>query len=212
MCVIVKTKLLKKYILLLILFLGFLFSSHGCSDNYDVVGVNSPNPGILRIYIKSDEADNFIVIAGDTVKTGEGENDSLALIVGQGRAYRGKDYVVLYNNLDEYLERKNTINIIKQENKQYKEYLIFETFLPPAVYDSIKISIESNYIQIGFYKIPIEMSSQFNPIIKFDNKFKIKENKITEYRLQLCPFKSLIRVGDFYQFYPNIKVINIVTN
>lgn len=185
----------------------------GCSNDYSLTGVNSPDPGILQIYLKSDDSDNYLVFAGDTVTVGSGD-DFLILSVGQGRAYRDSNFAVLYKSIDEdsidsYRERTKYFNIIEQEEDQFREFLIFETFLPQATFDSLKISISAYFLYLGYYAIPIEMPEEVSPLIKFDQNFNINEGRVTEIHLQIKPFKSLVRVMDSYHFYQEIEVLEI---
>ncbi|MFQ6113487.1 MAG: hypothetical protein ACE5NG_05275 [bacterium] len=159
--------------------------------------------------MKSADSDKFIVIAGDTAMVGDGVIDSLALTIGQGRAYTSGNFAILYKSLNEYRELSETYNILAQENGVYMEFLIFESYLPPATYDSLKIIITANYLQIGSYQIPIEMPQGVNPLMKFDQRFDINENRVTEIHLELKPFKSMVRVGDTYHFFRDIEVAEI---
>lgn len=181
----------------------------GCRDDYSITGVNSPDPGILEIYMVSDDADNFIVIAGDTITVGDGVNDSLALRIGQARAFRDSSFAVLFKGLSEYEEIDYTYNAIKQQDGKFEEFLIMRSYLPPAVYDSFKVVITANLLQLGYYYILIDMPEGEDPLMKFDDNFEIKENTITRITLQLKPFQSLIRVKDNFVFYRDIQVVNI---
>jgi hypothetical protein len=185
---------------------GFLLTQ--CSDDYNLISVNSPQPGILRIVIQSDDAEKITTIAGDTVVAGASAADSLALHAAQGRIYQGLNYAVLYKSLKDYLEITRTVNILRQENNHYLEQLLFETYLPPAVYDSLKIYLSSDFIQIGFYKIPVTMASG-SDLFLFSSKIPIYEKKVSEVCLQIKPFSSLVRVGDSYQFQGKIEIARI---
>ena len=199
---------LASFIILLIIFL-----LQACNNDLDVIGVNSPDPGVVRIYLTADETDNFIVIAGDTARVGE-STDSLSLTIGQGRAYRDTDFAVLFKTIDQgsiesYRELSRYINIIENKDGNYKEHLIFESFLPPAMYDSLKISLETSLLQIGYFRIPIEMPLETISLVKIDQKFKINESRTTEIYLRMKPFSSLRRVGDSFHFIIDIEVAEI---
>ena len=180
-----------------------------CSDDYSVTGVNSPDPGIVRIYLKADDTDNKIIIAGDTLTVGEGVDDSLAVTIGQGRTYRATDFAVLFKDLDEHLERITTYNMIKQENGGFVDFLIFETHLPPSKFDSLKIDISADFLQIGFHRIPIEIPEGESTIERFDQTFEINEGRVTAIHLQIKAMSSLVRVKDTYQFFPLLEVVDI---
>ena len=163
----------------------------------------------MRIYLKSADSDSMIVIAGDTAKVGEGANDFLGLTIAQGRAHTNGNFAVLFKGLDEYLELSETYNMIAQENGKYVEFLIFETYFPPATYDSLRIVINAHFLLIGTFQIPIVTPPEIGPIATFVQPFSINENNTTELRLQLKPFESLQRRGDAYHFFRDIEVVEV---
>jgi hypothetical protein len=181
----------------------------GCGDDLNVNGVNSPGPGILRVILKSDENDNFLVVGGDTVWVQEGSTDSLAMAVGQGRAYRGVDYAVLYKTLQDYQEVTKYCNPIRRVNGAYVDCVLFETELPPATFDSLKINLTANMIKIGPYTIPLTPTTDASEFVIFTDSFRIEEGRTTVVRLQLKPFASLQRVEDTYQYHWVITVSKI---
>ena len=196
----------------LILFLQILLFL-SCNNDYNLTGVNSPDPGIIRIFIQSENTDDHIIIAGDTVSVGK-DSDFLDLSVGQGRAYREINYATLYKSIDEesidsYRELTKMVNIIKLDENTYQEFLIFESFLPPASFDSLRIGMTASFLQIGYYQIPIEMPEGVSSIVTFHHKFNIHEDGVTEIYLSIKPFQSLVRVGDSYHFLINIDVAEI---
>jgi hypothetical protein len=178
-----------------------------CSSEYDLVGVNSPEPGLVKIFIQADEAENYTIIAGDTMRVVQG--DSLALQIAAGRAYRGSDYAILYKKLSDYREISKTVNVLQREQGTFAEKQIFETWLPPARYDSLKIYITADFIRLGYYEIPIVTASEASSFIRFDSSFMIYENKTTEIHLLIEPFSSLVRVGDSYHFQGKIAISRI---
>lgn len=172
----------------------------GCRDNYKIVGVDSPGPGIVEVLIKPDDADSIIVIAGDTVRPGNAGSDSLALSGSQGRAFRGGDYAVLYRSLQDYLEITETYNPIRKTGNAYQTLLLFQSFLPPANYDSLTFMLSASYLQIGFYQIPLAPMQVTSDIVTVTQGFHIVEGKTTVITLKLKPFASLTRVGDSYMY------------
>ncbi len=195
------------YIRLLFL-ITILFFVSGC-DTTEITGVRSPDPGTIRIFLKADDSDNFIVVAGDTATVGQGVNDSLALVIGQARAFVDEKYAVIFQTLDEYRELSDTLNILTQENNTYKRFKIFESFVPPDTYDSLGIVISATFVQVGSFQIPIEMPEDTKTLKVFDNSFQIKEDKITEIYLKIKPFESMTRFGDTFQFQRIITIESI---
>jgi hypothetical protein len=172
----------------------------GCDDDFNVNGVKSPGPGILRIIMTSDETDRFLVVGGDTVWAEEGSADSLAMAVGQGRAYRGIDFAILYKTLHDYQEVTSYCNPIRRMNGAYVDCYLFETQLPPATFDSLKINLTASMIRIGPYTIPLAPVEGASEFVKFAEPFRIEEGRTTVVRLLLKPFASLQRVEDEYRY------------
>ena len=197
------------FVAVILSILNGIFILPGCDENMSLTGINSKSPGIVRIYITSDETDDFIVVAGDTVWVGEGVNDSLSLKIGQARAFRDSSQAVLFNTLQDYQEFNFVYNIIKLENNKYKPYKIFESNLPAATYDSLLISINSDWLQIGYYQFTISLPENENPLMTFKQSFKINAGRVTGIFLVLRPFESMVRVKDTYQFFRDIIIAQI---
>ncbi len=213
------TFITSRYVLSAIAFAGIMLC-FGCSENYDLAGVNSPDPGVLRIYIKSDDTDRDIYITGDSLTVGEGPfsvidgyiiPDFMTLVIGQARAYSDTNHAVIFKDLTEYRELDSWHNIIELDSVgAYREFMIFESYLPPDVYDSLKIAISAEFISIGYYQIPIEMPPDAEYLAPFYEEFEILENGITEIHLVLKPFDSLVRVKNTYQFLRLVTVNEIL--
>jgi hypothetical protein len=172
----------------------------GCDKDYHIVGVGSPGPGYLQVVIKPDVADTILIIAGDTVSVVESRQDSLALAVSQGNAYRGQDFASLFRNLGDYLQRIEMYNPIRESGGKYQPLMIFHTYLPPANYDSLKFSLTASYLQIGYYEIPLAAVEGAGDFVVFKQPFRIDEGKTTVITIHLKPLASLTRVGDSYQY------------
>ena len=183
----------------------------GCDDEQDPGPVRSPDPGILRVLISSDIDDTFIVVAGDTATVGDGVSDSLALIIGQARAYVDGKFALIFTELDEYRELTKTYNVIGLEQGLYKEILLYESFLSPDSYDSLGIVITADFLKIGSFQIPIAMPEGASVLFDFNDPYLIEENQVTEIRLQIKPFQSMVRVKDEFHFFRDIEVVDIRT-
>jgi len=181
-------------------------------DTTDITGVRTPEPGTIRIFIHAAESDKMIIVAGDTARVGDGVNDSLALAMGQARAFVDEKFAVIYQNLDEYRELTETYNILAEENGSYKTLKIYESFLPPDTYDSLGLVISADYVQIGTFQISIVMPANAPVLQVFRTPYTIKENKVTEIHLVLKPFESMVRFKDTYEFRRQIEIeaINIL--
>lgn len=181
----------------------------GCSKEYKIVGVDSPGPGYLEVLIKPDPADTLLVIAGDTVRITEGGQDSLALFVSQGNAFRGQDFGSLFRNLSDYLQRTEIYNPIRKSGGTYQPIMIFHSYLPPATYDSLRFSLTADYLQIGFYQIPLAPVEGASDFVVFPQGFRIDEGRTTVITLHLKPLGSLTRVGDSYQYSWDFDLVEI---
>lgn len=186
-----------------------IFILPGCEENMSLTGINSENPGIVRIYMTSDETDDHIIIAGDTVWVGEGVNDSLSLLIGQARAFRDSSQAVLFNTLEDYQEFNFVYNIIKLENNHYKSYKLFESYLPAATFDSLLISIDGDWLQIGYYQFTLALPPDETPLLTFRQRFNINPGRVTEIYMELKPFQSMVRVKDTYVFLRDISINQI---
>ena len=184
----------------LLLILSCVLAIAGCSDDYKIVGVGSQGPGILQVIMKSDDADSILVIAGDSARVTEGSGDSLALSVSQGRAFRGADYATLYGSLQDYLQLIKTYNPIRKQSGTYQSLLLFQSYLPPANYDSLTFELNASYLQIGYYQIPLSPVQGAGDFVTFIQSFRIEEGRTTVVTLHVKPLSSLVRVGDSFQY------------
>jgi hypothetical protein len=183
-----------------LLILCWAFPISGCGDDYRIVGVGSPGPGILEVILKADDADSLLVIAGDTARTVEGSGDSLALSVAQGRAFRGADYAVLFKSLDEYREMTSTYNPLRKKDGTYQPLLLFKTYLPPATYDSLTFALGATSVQVGLFQIPLTSAQGAGDFVTFNRAFRIEEGRTTVLTLRFKPLASLSRLGDNFRY------------
>ncbi len=179
---------------------GCIMCEMGCSNDYKIVGVNSSEPGVIEVFIKPDDADSMIVIAGDTVKPTNTNSDSLPITISKGTVFRGADYAVLYGNLKAYLEVNATYNLISKQGNVYQTLLVFQSYLPPATYDSLSFVLSASYMHMGFYQVPLAPLQESSDFVSFAQPFQIAQGETTAVILKLKPFASLTRVGDSYRY------------
>jgi hypothetical protein len=170
-----------------LLLLCCMLVAAGCDDDYRIVGVGSPGPGYLEVLIKPDDADSVLVIAGDTVRVTEEGQDSLALAVSQGSAFRGKDFATLFRNLSDYLQRTELFNPLRKSGGRYQPLRIFYSHLPPANYDSLRFSMTASAMRIGYYQIPLAPVEGVGDFVVFTEGFHIDEGKTTVITLHFNP-------------------------
>jgi len=201
----------KKGLLTVASLVSFITFISGCTDDYRLTGIGSPEPGILRVYLTSDNQDNSIVIIDETINVNEEDGeDSLSILIGQSRAYHDSNLVVVYKTLTDYQEKDQEFNGIKLNGSVYEKFLLYESYVPPIEYDSLLISISSDYIAIGEYTMDVALPDGESPLMMFRQDFSVDPGGITELTLTLKPLASLIRVGDKYKFFRDITVSSVV--
>jgi hypothetical protein len=176
--------------------------------------VPSPDPGIIKVTLQADPADTLIVITGDTLTTVAG--DSFHVKIYQGKAFTNDTtFAILYQNTSEYYEVEHNYNLFKREDGIYKEYTIFQSFLPPDNYSKIKFAINSEFLLLtrgfafGGIGIPMEIPPEASPFVEFPVNFKIDENNITEIKIQIKPLQSVIRYKDLFHFVPDLEIRSV---
>ncbi|MBN2354585.1 hypothetical protein JXO59_00645 [candidate division KSB1 bacterium] len=176
--------------------------------------VESPDPGIVKVTLRANAADTLIIITGDTLITVDG--DSYHVKIYQGKAYtQDSIFAILYQNTSEYYEVEHNYNLLKRENGIYKEYTIFESFLPPDNYGKIRFGMIAYFLLLtrgyayGGIGIPMETPPGTSPFIEFPINFTIEENRITEIKLEIKPLQSVVRYKDIFHFVANMEVISV---
>jgi len=188
----------------------------------------SPDPGILRVTLKSNELDTTIIIQNDTSRFSRW--DEFNLFVYGGKVYRGINYAYLYR--DRSIDRiaADTINILKRErlngnpitptdyddintkNSRYVKYVIFESYVPPGNYDSLSFALTANQLSIFVPKVytnPVQLPPDENPQMQIPAHITVKEGRVTEVNLEILPFSSLYRYRDSYFFKRKVSIVSI---
>jgi len=182
----------------------YIFVIGSCKSGVET----SPAPGIIRITLQSDPLDTAIVIVADTFYVTPG--DSFGVTIFQGKVYSDSIYSILYPTIQNFQQKDITYNLIRQENGQYREYVIFESYVPPGEYYRIQFGLKATVLRINnFDEIKIESPPNTNPLKDLYRNFKISENKITEVKVILKPFQSVKRYRDTFQFYPVLEIKDI---
>jgi len=189
-----------------------------------------PEPGILRVTIVANALDTTIVIQSDTSRFSRW--DEFYLNISQGRVYGGVNYAPLY--ADPGLSRTTavSVNILKREwsdgtpiratdfreintkNSRYVKHTVFESYVPPAVYDSLSLVLTAYEVLIYVpkpYMNPIQLPPGTQPQIMFPVKIAVSEGQVTQVNLEILPFKSLSRYRDAYVFSRQVRIVSIDT-
>lgn len=158
------SKLIFKKWLPLIIFSAAAVLLFSCDGG--ITGVeDSPEPGVVKVTLKANPQDNYIVERTDTFSVFT-PNDTLGFYVNifQGRVYQGDLFAVLYPSTQSYRQEDSVYNVFRQytsdselasiagrldSNKidlstlsaDYVEYTIFESYVPPGTYDQLTIGV-----------------------------------------------------------------------
>jgi len=176
----------------------------GCDTGVET----SPDPGVLRIVLQSEPSDTSIIIVADTLSVAP--NDSFGVTIFQGKAFEDSTYAILYRTLKSTAQEDNIYNIIRIENGEYKQFTIFESYVPPGDYDKIQFGMNSNILKFsGFDEIKVETLDE-SKFVDLYHDFEVSANRTTEISIQISPFKSISRYKDSYRFSPQVQITNVV--
>lgn len=188
----------------------------------------SPDPGILRVTLKADEADTTIIIQNDTTRFSRW--DEFDLFVSQGRLYRGKNYALLHADLSINRITGSIVNILQREwlngvpipptdateitakNSRYSTSVVFESYIPPGEYDSLSFALTGEEILTfvpKVYQNPVALPSGATPQVQFPAHITVHENRVTQIDIEIAPFRSLSRYRDSFLFDRKMKVIGV---
>ena len=166
----------------------------------------SPDPGILRITLESDQADTTISIVTDTLTVSD--NDVFRITIFQGKVYQDSTFTVLYPTIESNSQEERAYNLITRENHQYQKFTIFESYVPPFKYNKIQFGLDSDFLKLrNFDKIQVVTPNNFFLILETD--FEVHENRMTEVNLRVSPFENVVRYKDTYIFAPIMEVVGI---
>jgi len=169
---------------------------------------SSPQPGIVRVTLQSDQADTQIVILNQTLRVSS--RDYFGVTITQGKVYSGEKYAFLFKDKDSYRQEDVTYNILERKDGQYTKFTIFESYVPPVNYTKLQFGVTASLMKLGYFEIPVKLPDG-TPLLKdLDISFQVYENRVTEVSVQLSPFKSVKRYRDSYQFTREMKVTEII--
>jgi len=209
-------------ILLLLILASVVFL--GCTTGVEP----SPSPGLLRVAIKGVETDTSIVILGDSSQFSRWDN--FYVFVGQGRIYKGDNYSAIYANASSDRKTTDTANILGREwlngtpittadtttitpqNSRYRQYVVFESNVPPGTYDRLYFGLTANVMEIFIpkhYRNPVQLPPGEIPGIDFTGTFTVEQDRVTQINLEIYPFESLTRYKDSYYFSRKMYVASV---
>jgi hypothetical protein len=205
---------------LLIAATGLLWGADGCKTNVEP----SPEPGTIRVVLKSADTDTAIIIQNDTSRFSRWDNFNV--LVSQCRLYQGETYAYIYSNTSADRQASDTVNVLAREwltgvpitfldsdeitpaNSRFRRHVIFESFVPPGTYQKLSLSVTASEMEFFIpkhYLNPVGLPPGVTPAMEFPVDVTVNERGVTEVELELSPYKSLRRYQD--QFYFERKVV-----
>ena len=169
----------------------------------------SPTAGFVRVIIQSDNNDTNINILG--VDYNISDQDSLDLLVFQGKVFNAdSNYAILFHNIKSWRQEEFVYNILDWNPEDgYTEFKIFESHVPPGVYDLITLGLIASVIEVGPYRIPISLPPDTEGVLEIPTSFRVDEKNVTQITLSLKPFQSMSRYRDDYVFDRQIDIESI---
>lgn len=179
-----------------------VFLMVGCDTGIE----DSPDPGILRITLESDQSDTTIIIVRDTLTVSY--EDIFRIKIFQGKAFQDSMYGVLYDTITSNSQIEKYYNLIRRENNQYVRFTIFESFLPPFNFNKVSFGIDATSLKLKNFDL-IEVVTPSNYFIELPVDFNVSGNGLTEVNVRVAPFKYIERYKDIYIFAPEMEVIGV---
>ena len=206
--------------------IAVLAAGGGCTTSVEP----SPRAGTVRVLLKSGGADTTLVILSDTVHFSR--YDAFDAVATNGKLYHGDNYAPLY--VDPTLDRPegSTINLLGREwlngtpitirdslpitpsNSRYRQYTVFETYVPPGTYDRLEFTLVAGEIATyipKFYVNPVQLPPDAAPQLAFPVSLTVQEDKVTEVVVTIAPFRSLRRYQDLFLFDRVMRIASIQT-
>jgi len=216
--------MLKRLTYIATLCLAFYLCFSGCGTGVEP----SPNPGIVRVTLKSNETDTTIIIQNDTSRFSRW--DEFNVFVSQGKIVRGENYALLYRDPSIARIPVDTVNILKREwlngtpitpsdvaeitakNSRYVRYTIFESYAPPGEYDKLQFNLTANEVLIFIpknYANPIQLPPGVLPQVEFKRSIQVNEGRVTQIDIEIYPFQSLRRYRDSFLFDRKMEIVGV---
>lgn len=190
-----------------------------------IIGINcetgvedSPLPGIIRVKLQADLSDTILVERSDTFTVNIKYPAVFMIKIFQGRIFEKQSFAVLYRTKSSYRQEDALYNILELDSTgKYKEYVIFESYIPPGNYDKIEFGVNASRDDklkiIALSGKKFENSVNLPPgeklLVEFPQDFKISENRVTQINIQISPLKSIKRYKDVYHFYRQMKITDV---
>lgn len=176
-----------------------------CIDDPEV----EDQPGIVRVVLTADPTDTQITILGQTLTVSDdpANLDSLGVNVFQGKAISEKTtgdgqnkFAILFESVHQYVQTQKVYNLLLRENGEYKKHVVFESFVPEGKYTGLSMGLDGLHMSIGVFEIPLELRPGADLVISLSANYEVFQRQVTEIRVELSPFKSMVRRLDAFVF------------
>lgn len=168
----------------------------------------SDEPGVLRVTLQADPADNTIDVSGRTYEVDEG--DLYSVTIFQGKVYRDTTYATLYSNLDAFEPADVEYDLLQyNEAGEPVEHVIFESFVPPGQYEVLQFGVTASLVRVEGLTIPVQLPPDVSPLLDFERDIEVFERDTTVVQLRIQPFESVVRFRDSFRFTREIEVTGI---
>lgn len=189
-------------------YVTFLIDDHSLSIANDLLVISGSV--INTSLILMDEEEEIFVISGDTIKVSKNyDMSSFKVSIFQGKAYHDSLYAILFTGLSKYRTESRNYNLLEQDRGQYKQFTIFESYVPPGDYDVLEFGLTASQLTLGVFNSPIELPEGENPLIRLSKDFEVFEGGTTELNLQIRPLESIARYRDSFIFDRIIEINTI---
>ncbi len=189
----------------------------------------SPDPGIIRVTMKSAENDTLLIILGDTVKFSR--VDHFDVIFSQGRLYQKNKYADLFTDLSIDRNNSDTINILQRAwldgrlitptdpvfdveayKSKYVGSKVLEWYVPPGTYDKLQFNFKGIEIFVARprqFRTPLQLAEGVTSVMNFNHTITVSAGRVTEVNLEILPFQSIRRYKDSYLFDRKVSVAGV---
>lgn len=179
----------------------------------------SPDPGVIRLLLEADAADSVVVIGSKRYALGNDTTSALMRIrIGQALIYRDTTYAALYRRLNSFQIQDPLVDVLETDSEgSLSNHLLFESYLPPAAYDSLQLAMHVNLFRIqtlgrvtfNTFENEVRLPPGASPVLTFRQPFDITSRDTTVVQLRIRPLQSLTRYQDVYYFTPEVEIEDI---
>ncbi len=176
----------------------------GCSTGVE----HSEEFGLLRVIVQSAPSDTAISIVGETLAVDT--SDVFQMTFSQGKAYSKGSYAILYHDTLSYRQEDIPVNVLElSEDDAYVPCVVFESFVPPGVYDSLEFGLSARQMTLGEFTIPVQRPQGRAILEILEHDYTVEPEQTTELVVYVYPFTSLQRYQDRYLFVPELEIAEV---